>query len=53
LLEAIRIGLELFSSKTMSAKANLADIEDPKQRDEMLQWLEDAYKQHDDPMVRE
>jgi len=53
LLEAIRVGLQPFVSRTMSEKLSLADVQDPQERELLIQELEQSYKLYDDPMVRE
>jgi len=51
LLEAIRIGLQAFVSKAMSEKLSLADVQDPKEKAQLLQAIEESYKLYNDPMV--
>jgi len=53
LLEAIRRGLQAFVSRVMSEKVSLADVQDPEEKEMLLQAIEDSYKNYDDPMVRE
>ncbi len=51
LLEAIRIGLQAFISRAMSEKVSLADVQDPKEKAQLLQAIEESYKLYNDPMV--
>lgn len=51
LLEAIRIGLQAFVSRAMSEKLSLADVQDPKEKAQLLQAIEESYKLYNDPMV--
>jgi hypothetical protein len=53
LLEAIRAGLHAFVSRVMSEKLSLAELQDPKQKEQLLWMLEESYKRQDDPTVRE
>ena len=53
LLEAIRIGLQAFISRAMSEKVSLADVQDPKEKEMLLQAIEQSYKDYHDPMVIE
>jgi hypothetical protein len=53
LLEAIRIGLQPFFSRTMSEKMSLANVQNPDERDRLFQAIEDSYRNYDDPMIRE
>ena len=53
LLEAIRAGLHAFVSRAMSEKLSLAELQDPKQKEELLWSIEQSYKLYDDPAVRE
>jgi len=53
LLEAIRIGLQAFISRAMSEKVSLADVQDPDKKAQLLQAIEESYRDYDDPMIRE
>jgi hypothetical protein len=53
LLEAIRAGLEAFISRVMSQKVSLADLTDPKEREQILNACEESYRLYDDPTARE
>jgi hypothetical protein len=53
LIEAIRRGFHAFVSRVMSEKLSFADVKDPKEREMLLQAIEQSGNLYDDPMVRE
>jgi len=53
LLEAIRAGLQAYVSRVMSEKLSLAELQDPSQRETIIQMIEDSYNRIDNPTVRE
>jgi len=53
LLEALRIGLPPYISRTMSEKLNLANVQRPEEVEQTIKAIQECYRDYDDPMLKE